>query len=122
MGYEGRSAGCRFAEIGDYAYERSALDSVFDALSTELGHPRTPSLARTWEEIGIEQCKVTAIFISDLIDFHILVVAGNVFTNLEIDSVETVGKVENGINAVFQFEIRLEKLLAQIVFRFLEFF
>ena len=62
---------------------------------------------------------MAAVFVLDVIYLDILVVAGYILAFLETDAVKSVGEFEDGRNAVFQTEVRLQGLVAEREFRIL---
>ena len=87
MCQKGRCGSRRLAEIGDYAYKRSVFHSANDALLAECGHPCSAAFGGAREEVRIEKGNMLAVSIAYVIYLDILVVARNVRTRGELESV-----------------------------------
>ena len=116
-----RSISCRLCEVHYGADERSVLHTVSYALTTELGHPCTASLACAWEEVSIEKCTVTAFCTIHLLYLLVRMIYRDIVKLLESDAVKTGSESKNRIDAAFELEIRLEFLSAERVLRLLIF-
>lgn len=112
---ECRSVCSRLCEVTYDSDERTILYAVSYALTAEVSHPCTASLACAREEVSIEERKMCAVCILDLINLYILVIYRDIVALLKSDSIKACCKAEHCINAAFELEVRLEFLCAERV-------
>ena len=115
MSDERRSVSRRLGEVAYDSDERSVLDTVPDALATEISHPCTTSLACAWEEVGVEKGEMASVSILHLIYLNILMINRDIVKLCERDAVKACSETEDSVDAALDLEIRLELLSAERV-------
>ncbi len=104
---QGRLLVGRLRQVHHHADMRTVvLTLAVNPLSLIFGHPGTTLLAFAGMEVGIEYSQIRAVFIKHLIRLNVRVIDRNILVFFESDTVKTVGKTEDTIDDLRQFEIR----------------
>ena len=89
-------------------------------LPLELGHPSTPLLAFSREEVGIEHGQIRSVTVENFVSLDVGMVNGDVVVGLEGDAIQAIGQSEHAIDNLREFEIRAQHFAIEVVFLHLQ--
>ena len=92
------------------------LTFLIDILALVLCHPSPTLLAFARMEVCIEHSQIAAIFIKNLVGFHVRMIDGDSLIFLEGDAVKAVSQTEDAVNHLVQLEVRTQHLGIEVVF------
>lgn len=113
---ERRFVGGRLCEVADDLNDRdNVVTLAVDALTTELGHPSTATLACAGEEIHIEDTDDLTIF-KHLVGMSLSIVVGQLGILAESESIKFISHGESALTHIVEGEIGADGIVIEVIF------